>query len=486
MKKTSAFSPTRVSMAVAVVCVGISMPAFAQVETKLTGRVHYDVRNIDSGLPGISDKDSASVADGFELRRARIGFTGSINKDLQFEGVGNAVGSNTNFIDTAFINYGYNKQGQIRLGRFKQPFSIEENTSSNNIDFMERSYVNQMVPGKKLGAMLHGFTENGFTYGVSAYQNDFNEITNANPMGTIGALRVTSNLAKLANIGDNNTVIHLGIGYVKGKYEQTSVSSSDTGRGTADTTTRSTILSFRDENRGLNNAYRLQIGGDVLGTASFGTAGNNAVLINQGMQGIELAVANGPFKFQSEYANSKYDASTTRCVMTSAAACGSSNGNANVNATATASYFSLLWNITGESFAKTYSRGAWGGVKPDSEFMKDYGGVVGNGIGAWQLAYRFSQYSVALADGNTNSGNLSVTEQALSDGSTSSKSRYQNSPSATTQTIGLNWILSQNARVMFNFSETKFNSAVEYLDTTSNSSTVKSEKIFGVRTQVNF
>ena len=44
MKKTSAFSPTRVSMAVAVVCVGISMPAFAQMETKLTGRVHYDAR----------------------------------------------------------------------------------------------------------------------------------------------------------------------------------------------------------------------------------------------------------------------------------------------------------------------------------------------------------------------------------------------------------------------------------------------------------
>jgi hypothetical protein len=45
MKKTSAFSPSRVSMAVAVVCVGISMPAFAQVEAKVTGRVQFDVRN---------------------------------------------------------------------------------------------------------------------------------------------------------------------------------------------------------------------------------------------------------------------------------------------------------------------------------------------------------------------------------------------------------------------------------------------------------
>jgi phosphate-selective porin len=161
-----------------------------------------------------------------------------------------------------------------------------------------------------------------------------------------------------------------------------------------------------------------------------------------------------------------------------------------VNARAIAQYVSVLWNLTGEDFSKTYNRGAWGSIKPNEEFMKDYGGVVGTGKGAWQLAYRYSTYKVSVdqtASTSLLSGTMS--SYALTDGSTglsSGASRVQNSPSAQTHTLGLNWILSANARVMFNYSETKFNSAVEYLDTGSNSSTTSAEKIFAVRTQVNF
>lgn len=473
--KLSTLSRTKVCTAISVAF--CTLPAFAQVEAKLTGRVHYDMRSIDSGLPGVSDKDSASVASNYEIRRARIGFVGSINKDLQFEGVANAVGSNANLIDTAFINYGYKKEAQIRTGRFKQPFSLEETTSSNAIDFMERSYVNQLVPQKKLGAMVHGVTDNGITYGASVFQNDFNEISNSNPAGTMGALRATVNLAKLANFGGDDTVVHIGGGMVGGKYEVVPTSSANTGSAPS-TETRATIVSFRDENRGLNNAYRIQIGGDTLGTASYSTAADHASQIAQKMNGIEFAVANGPFKFQSEWASSKYDAKGYR---------GAANGNASVNATATASYMSLLWNITGESFAKSYSKGAWGAIKPNEDFMKDYGGVVGNGRGAWQLAYRYSQYSVSTSNTCTYVGGNDPTRYNCADGSSANAySRYQNSPSANTQTFGVNWILSQNARVMFNYSYTNFGQPVEYLDTADNANTSRYERVFGLRTQINF
>jgi len=292
--KLSTLSRTKVCAAIAVAF--CTLPAFAQVEAKLTGRVHYDMRSIDSGLPGVTDKDSASVASNYEIRRARIGFVGSINKDLQFEGIANAVGSNANLIDTAFINYGYKQEAQIRTGRFKQPFSLEEITSSNAIDFMERSYVNQLVPQKKLGAMLHGVTDNGITYGASVFQNDFNEISNSNPAGTMGALRATVNLAKLANFGGDDTVVHIGGGMVGGKYEVVPTSSANTGSGPS-VETRSTIVSFRDENRGLNNAYRIQIGGDLLATPAYSTPGDHSSQIAQKMNGLELAVANGPFIF---------------------------------------------------------------------------------------------------------------------------------------------------------------------------------------------
>jgi phosphate-selective porin OprO and OprP len=150
----------------------------------------------DDSFNAIADRDSASVGDTFEVRRARIGVVGTINKDIGYEVVGNGVGGTTNWIDTAFINYGFNKKAQIRTGRFKQPFSLEEQTSSNNIDFMERSYGNQMVPGKRLGAMVHGAPMTGLTYGVSVYQDGFNEITNQSSIGSKQAARFTLNLAE--------------------------------------------------------------------------------------------------------------------------------------------------------------------------------------------------------------------------------------------------------------------------------------------------
>jgi phosphate-selective porin len=152
-----------------------------------------------------------------------------------------------------------------------------------------------------------------------------------------------------------------------------------------------------------------------------------------------------------------------------------------VNATIQTQYLSFLWNITGEDFGKTYANGTFGGIKPTSEFMKDYGGVVGNGTGAWQLGYRVSSYDATVVQVTGTSG----IDRSISDG-TGTQSRYQNSPTATTQTIALNWILNSNARVMFNYATTKFGSSVEYLDTGTDGSTTKREDIISVRTQFNF
>jgi phosphate-selective porin len=315
------------------------------------------------------------------------------------------------------------------------------------------------------------------------YQNDFAELSNSDGAGTIGALRVTGDLAKLAKLGEGKAVVHLGLGYDKGSYETLATTSGNTSSAAA-TITRATILSFRDENRGLSNAYRLQIGGDVIGDiGSYNTVGNNAVNIDKTTQGLELAVAYGPFKFQAESADSKFDATTQRYKQTTAI------GTAELNADIKTQYVALLYNITGEDFAKSYSKGAFGGIKPTSEFMKDYGGVVGNGTGAWQVGYRYSKYAVTheqtassgkLADGSASSAVSSVL------GNTGYGSRFQNSPTANTSTYSVNWILNSNARVMFNYSQTKFGSAVEYLDTDLNTGTTKKEDIISVRTQINF
>jgi phosphate-selective porin len=292
-------------------------------------------------------------------------------------------------------------------------------------------------------------------------------------------------------------VVHLGLGYDKGSYEQLASTSGNTSSAPS-RDSRATIVSFRDENRGLSNAYRLQMGGDTLGSSSitlspttttttaklgggYGAVGNNVINVDKNTQGLELAVAYGPFKFQAESADSKFNANTTRYDGTTL-----NSSAAELNSTVKTQYVALVYNITGEDFAKSYSKGAFGGIKPASEFMKDYGGVVGNGTGAWQVGYRYSKYAVTVDEAaSLTSGTTTYT---LTDGSGSTaKSRYQNSPTANTSTYSLNWILNSNARVMFNYSRTKFGSAVELLDTDygSLSSTTK-EDIISVRTQINF
>ena len=439
MKKTSAFSASSVALAVAALCA--SMPAFAQVQAKVTGRVQFDVRDQSNGFTDSADRDTASAADNFEIRRARIGVSGTINKDISYEVVGNAVGSSTNFVDTAFANYGFNKAAQFRAGRFKQPFSLEELTSSNSIDFMERSYGNQVVPGKRLGMMLHGEPLKGLSYGLSVFQPDFTQKDNSQDFNSNRAVRVAANFAEIGKI--DNTVLHFGAGKTTGSDKVAHTSSSGGG-----TSTTASVLSLAAENRGTKNIYRVRLDGPTI-TAGYSAPAQTFTTIEKSLQGLELAVARGPFKLQMESFNSDLNASNAV-------------GDAAV-IDYKANYMEFMYNITGESWAKAYKGGAFSGISPSSVFMKDYGGVVGNGTGAWQVGYRMSDYKVA--------------ETLTGVSSTGSKG-------GKTNTIALNWVMNNNARAMLNYSDTKFDTSFTPIDTSGNK--IDKERTISLRTQVNF
>jgi phosphate-selective porin len=172
--------------------------------------------------------------------------------------------------------------------------------------------------------------------------------------------------------------------------------------------------------------------------------------IEKSLTGTELAVARGPFKFQME---------NFRNYLTASSGTGDS-----ANLDYSANYYEVMYNITGESWSKAYKGGAFSGITPSSVFMKDYGGVVGNGIGAWQVGFRVSDYT--------------VNERSVV-GTSSTGSKV-----GKTNTLALNWLLNNNARVMLNYSETKFNTAFTPVDTTGN--TINSERTVSMRTQVNF
>ena len=244
--------------------------------------------------------------------------------------------------------------------------------------------------------------------------------------------------------GIEDTVIHVGYAKAKMNDKVSHVTSSSGG-----TTTTATVLSTRSENRGINNAYRIRLDGDDV-TFGYSAVGQTFTSIEKSLTGTELAVARGPFKFQME---------NVRNYLNSTSATGD---YANIDYSA--DYYEVMYNITGESWSKAYKGGAFSGITPGSIFMKDYGGVVGNGIGAWQVGFRRSNYAV-------NERSVYGTS------STGSKA-------GATNTLALNWLLNNNARVMLNYSETKFETAFTPVDTTGNK--INSERTISMRTQVNF
>jgi len=283
--------------------------------------------------------------------------------------------------------------------------------------------------------------------------------------------------------------LHVGLGYTGGDSQVVPTSSTNTQQTVPTTTTRATIVAFRSEGRGQSNIYRAQIGGDTIIGVDYGQSANNAITINEKLRGVEFAGARGPLKFQMETFNSKYSASGVNEDLTSTNA---ADYNVAMNVQVKAQYIELMYNITGESWADAYKGGAFGGIKPKTNFMTDYGGVIGNGTGAWQVGFRTSKYTSDVANTSTCISTSTDCSTSLSSTGTSN-SRAQNAETSTTNTYALNWILNSNARVMFNYAETKFGQSIVLLDTgkTTNGTAYYSgvsdkERIFSVRTQINF
>ena len=395
----------------------------------LTGRMHLDARSFDSDFTKGKEGLIAGVkgGDAFELRRARLGIAGTIYKDIDYLLLMNMTGTSaTANVEEAFANYKFSPAVQVRMGRFKQPFNMEEvATSSNNLDFMQRSYVNALAPAKQLGFMVHGVPMNGTTYAASAYQTGFDQISAKGSFES--AARITANFAELASIKD--TVLHAGIAATNGKYE------------VAGASTASTLLTLRDESRGV----------DFFKWTEAGVA-TNTILVDKTNFGAELAGAYGPFKVQYEYSDAKLGGTNT-----------SNNADLGAGKIKT-QYLVAMYNITGESWADTYKNGGFGGTKPKSIFNLSNGG-----IGAWQVGMRLSKFDASdLQLVNATSAGLSTSTI---------------NPKGQTMTYGLNWMLNSNARMMLNYAITKFDSEFTPV---GGGNAGKEEKVISLRSQFNF
>jgi phosphate-selective porin OprO and OprP len=108
--------------------------------------------NVDSDGPIRRNEGEA-----FDIARRRVGIDGEFAGRVSFQA--EAELERDDPVRDLYVNYRLARALQVRGGRFKLPFGLEENTPHARLEFVQRSLMsNRLAPGRDDGVMLHGRT----------------------------------------------------------------------------------------------------------------------------------------------------------------------------------------------------------------------------------------------------------------------------------------------------------------------------------------
>jgi len=165
-------------------------------------QVRYELALHHADNSAFSTKPLAQGSDenasGFDIRRARINFTGnafSPNLFYRFEGdfYGSATGGFT--VTDAYLGYAFNDQFKIRAGAFKTPFTKAELEYDANLE-LERSEVNFPFDAQRsLGVSLFG----------DIVKDTFNYELNANDGSKSNTLRYVDTYSNVTTVSSTST-----------------------------------------------------------------------------------------------------------------------------------------------------------------------------------------------------------------------------------------------------------------------------------------
>jgi phosphate-selective porin OprO/OprP len=304
---------------------------------KIGGRIQVDFSFAD---PDSSLEPGFAFEDGSEFRRARLFVEGTLYQHVEFKAqydfAGDAAFKDVyvGLIDLPVI-------GGVRIGHFKEPFSLEELTSAKYIPFLERSYpVEAFAPSRNMGLMVHNSAAGDrvtWAAGLFKDTDDFGQAIN-------DEWNLTARVTGVAWADDEaDSLLHLGLG----------VSS------------RSPV----DDSARFRARPQAHLAPRLVDTRSFTTDGVDLL-------GLEAAAVRGPLWAQSEWIQASTSSPTV--------------------ADFGGWYVQAGWFITGETRPYKRSEGVFDRVKPNADFLS------GGGAGAWEVALRYG--SLDLSDRLVNGG----------------------------------------------------------------------------------
>ena len=137
--------------------------------------------------------DPGPIEDRFQWGSRRLGVNGELFNRVQFQ-VERAFteddDDDTRWRDV-FVDVRINRALQVRGGRFKLPFSLERNTSRDQLDFVQRATaVRALSPARDTGVMVHGRVADrlvGYEVGIFQHADGFDLTNDPNSWSALGA-----------------------------------------------------------------------------------------------------------------------------------------------------------------------------------------------------------------------------------------------------------------------------------------------------------
>ncbi len=292
---------------------------------KLRGRLFMDYANVSG------DKTLGSThqyVKATEFRTARLGIEGQILGNTKYKFEIDFSGNEVEIKDAYFQQKGiFGSPVDVTVGQFKTPNSLEEQTSSRYITFMERAaFTDAFGLARQTGIGVSTSGDN-WTFKAGAFGENLNESSNVQEGHTFAG-RVT-----FAPVADGEKAVHLGASV---RYR-----------------------SFSDTDQIARYRQRPQVHQETRYVSTPKLAADGDLFY-----GIEAAGVWGPFSIQGEYAMIKPDLLVGK------------------DPSFGGYYIGASWFITGEHRTYKAAKGAFDRVKVKNPVNE-------GGYGAWQVAVRY-------------------------------------------------------------------------------------------------
>lgn len=342
--------------------------------------------------------DDSAFRDGFQARRLRPTIQGNLGKLVSFrftpEFAGSGFGdASGNSIVDAYFDLKFSPAASLRIGKQKGPIGLERLQSGGSIELIERGFPTELVPNRDLGVALFGELAQGT---VSYTLGVFNGTADGRDVAAAddGLKEYEGRLFVEPFKNDYGFFKGLGFGIAG-------------STGVKDGTGANLLPRYRTPGQNVFFNY-----GETAGATGYFATGSHNRYAPQAY------FYRNSFGLLAEYVSSEQTIART-------------NGGAEQSLSNTAYSVTASYVLTGED-------ASFKGVKPSQPYA-----IGGDGFGAVELVARV--------------GNLSIDDDAfVGTAATRLANPDVSAKKADSYGVGVNWYLTQNAKLTADYNETRF------------------------------